>query len=180
MSLRHAILASLGNRPQTGYEIARAFDRGVGYFWQASHQQIYRELGRLTEDGAVEFETVEQTGKPARKVYGLTTRGREALGAWMSTPAAPPVIKDELLVRLYAGTHARRGELRAEVTRHQAAAAVRQAEYEAIAARYFADPETLPDAMRLMHLTLRKGLLTNAAALAWFDEALALLDALDD
>ena len=64
MSLRYAILASLGNRAQTGYEIARAFDRGVGYFWQASHQQIYRELGRLAEDGAVEFETIDQAGKP--------------------------------------------------------------------------------------------------------------------
>ena len=30
-----------------------------------------------------------------------------------------------------------------------------------------------------MHLTLRKGLLTNAAALAWFEEALALLGELD-
>jgi DNA-binding PadR family transcriptional regulator len=178
VSLRHAILASLGNQPQTGYEIARAFDRAIGYFWQASHQQIYRELGRLAEDGAVEFETVEQAGKPARKVYALTAHGRDALAAWMSTPAAPPVVKDELLVRIYAGTHARRGELRAEVARHQAAAVERQAEYEAIAARYFVRPETLAPDMRLMHLTLRKGLLTNGAALAWFDEALALLDEL--
>ena len=132
MSLRYAILASLGNRAQTGYEIARAFDRGVGYFWQASHQQIYRELGRLAEDGAVEFETIDQAGKPARKVYGLTARGRDALRAWMTTPAAPPVVKDELLVRLYAGTHAGPGDLRAEVERHQAACVQRQAEYEAI------------------------------------------------
>ncbi|MEU0155402.1 PadR family transcriptional regulator [Micromonospora fulviviridis] len=42
MSLEHAILVSLLEQPASGYELARRFDRSIGRFWTATHQQIYR------------------------------------------------------------------------------------------------------------------------------------------
>ncbi|MGA7054394.1 MAG: PadR family transcriptional regulator, partial [Mycobacterium sp.] len=42
MALPHAILVSLCERDGSGYELARRFDRSIGYFWAATHQQIYR------------------------------------------------------------------------------------------------------------------------------------------
>ncbi|MFX4748000.1 hypothetical protein ABTB74_18915, partial [Acinetobacter baumannii] len=44
MSLPHVLLTSLLERPSTGFELARRFDRSMGFFWNATHQQIYREL----------------------------------------------------------------------------------------------------------------------------------------
>ena len=44
MSLAHAVLTSLIEKPSSGYELARRFDKSIGYFWHATHQQIYREL----------------------------------------------------------------------------------------------------------------------------------------
>ena len=53
MSLAHAILTALLERPSSGLELARRFDKSIGHFWQATHQQIYRELGRLERDGEI-------------------------------------------------------------------------------------------------------------------------------
>lgn len=52
MSLAHVLLTSLLEKPSTGFELARRFDRSMGFFWNATHQQIYRELnGMLKKDG---------------------------------------------------------------------------------------------------------------------------------
>lgn len=54
MALPHAILVSLSEQAGSGYELARCFaatpvaspapESSVGYFWAATHQQIYRTL----------------------------------------------------------------------------------------------------------------------------------------
>ena len=51
MSLAHALLTSLLEQPSSGYDLARRFDKSIGHFWQATHQQIYRELGRMEKAG---------------------------------------------------------------------------------------------------------------------------------
>ena len=77
MALAHAILVSLLDRPQSGYDLAKRFDQTVGYFWKASHQQIYLELHKLAEAGCVRGEKVEQESRPNRIVYEITALGRE-------------------------------------------------------------------------------------------------------
>ena len=76
MALREVILTVLARHRMTGYEIARNFDQTLSWFWRASHQQIYRELARLDREGCVSFRVVPQQGKPDRKLYGITRRGR--------------------------------------------------------------------------------------------------------
>jgi hypothetical protein len=49
VSLRLAILGSLSSAPASGYDLARQFGLGLGWFWSASHSQIYPELKRLEE-----------------------------------------------------------------------------------------------------------------------------------
>ena len=56
MSIQHALLTSLLEKPSSGYELARRFDKSMGYFWSATHQQIYRELGRMAEAGWLSVE----------------------------------------------------------------------------------------------------------------------------
>ena len=53
MALEHALLVSLRERPGTGIELTRRFDRSIGFFWRATHQQIYRVLRRMEADGWV-------------------------------------------------------------------------------------------------------------------------------
>ena len=64
MSLPHAILTALLDEDLTGYALAKQFDVSLGFFWQASHQQIYRELKGLHLQGGVNVLEVPQHGKP--------------------------------------------------------------------------------------------------------------------
>ena len=59
MSLPHALLTALTEHPGSGSDLAGRFDRSIGYFWQATHQQIYRELARLEAAGWIEGLLVE-------------------------------------------------------------------------------------------------------------------------
>ena len=53
MSLSHVLLTSLLEKPSTGIELGRRFDRSMGFFWNATHQQIYRELSHMLNKGWV-------------------------------------------------------------------------------------------------------------------------------
>ena len=48
MALEHALLVALREQPASGLELAKRFSRSIGFFWSATHQQIYRVLGRTS------------------------------------------------------------------------------------------------------------------------------------
>jgi DNA-binding PadR family transcriptional regulator len=48
------VLTSLLEKASSGYDLARRFDKSIGYFWHATHQQIYRELARMEAAGWIE------------------------------------------------------------------------------------------------------------------------------
>jgi len=102
MALAEAILVCLTERPMSGYDLAKNFDASIGYFWRASHQQIYRELGKLREKGLVSSREVSQEGKPNRIIHTLTKEGKLFLRAWSKKPVNQPSIKDDLMVKFYA------------------------------------------------------------------------------
>lgn len=89
MSLEYAILGFLNYHPYSGYDLKKVLDISVQHFWSADQSQIYRTLMRLTEQGYVDMEKVEQSTRPDRKVYHITPAGRQALVNWLAGP--PPV-----------------------------------------------------------------------------------------
>lgn len=116
MALRDAILVSLSDDAMSGYDLAKHFDQTVGFFWRATHSQIYRELSKLKEKGHVSAEEIQQRGKPNRIIYSITEAGREALLAWSRQPCAPDPVKDDFLVRLYGLEHMDVAALRLHLT----------------------------------------------------------------
>lgn len=78
MNLGNLLLAILEQRTQTGYDLTNRTMPESGA-WQASHQQVYRELGRMTEKGLVSHEIEAQDGKPERKKYSITQGGERVL-----------------------------------------------------------------------------------------------------
>ncbi|EHA1205728.1 TPA: PadR family transcriptional regulator [Vibrio alginolyticus] len=78
MNLGNLLLAILEQRTQTCYDLTNRTMPESGA-WQASHQQVYRELGRMTEKGLVSHEIEAQDGKPDRKKYSITQGGERVL-----------------------------------------------------------------------------------------------------
>jgi DNA-binding PadR family transcriptional regulator len=62
------------------------FDRSIGYFWRATHQQIYRTLRAMEDDGWVFATLVVQHGRPDKKVYTVSDTGRAELARWIAEP----------------------------------------------------------------------------------------------
>ncbi len=87
MSLPHILLGLL-ERPQSGYDLRRAFEGGAAHYWSAELSQIYPALKKLEAAGHVTAtEVVSQKG-PSRKVYERTDSGRNELVAWIRTGPA--------------------------------------------------------------------------------------------
>src|SRR3954447_14734104 len=87
MALEHALLVALREQPAAGLELARRFDRSIGFFWHATHQQIYRVLARMEADGWVRATAVAQSGRPDKRVYAVTDAGERVLAEWLAAPA---------------------------------------------------------------------------------------------
>lgn len=102
MALAEAILVCLTDRPMSGYDLAKTFDASIGFFWRASHQQVYRELARLRDRELVRSTEVEQKGKPNRIMHTITNAGENVVHQWSLKPCKMPSVKDELLVKFYA------------------------------------------------------------------------------
>jgi DNA-binding PadR family transcriptional regulator len=177
MALGDAILACLTEGPMTGYELAKAFDSSIGFFWKTDHQQIYRELSRLRDRGYIQGREVVQSGKPNKLVYTLTADGRAAFRHWAARPSAPPSIKDDLLVRLYAleavDIKPLRADLMARLEHHRD----RYERYERILKKRFPDGTAPPADMGKL-LNLRIGLRHERMVAEWCDEAITALSAL--
>ncbi|WP_079047178.1 PadR family transcriptional regulator [Streptomyces changanensis] len=182
MALDHAILVSLLEQPGSGYELARRFDRSIGHFWTATHQQIYRVLKRMEGDGWVDVRDVPQQGRPDKKEYSVAAAGRAALSAWLREPVEPESLRHDLAVRIRGAAFDDPAALVREVERHRRAHADRLAHYLAGEARDFPPPDTAapdgaaPDAGReLQHVVLRGGIAYERMTIAWLDDVLATL-----
>lgn len=170
MSLAHALLTALVEHSCSGSELARRFDRSIGYFWPATHQQVYRELARLEREGWAASSA--EGGR--RRVYRALPAGRAELAAWVAEPREPKAIRDELLIKLRAdaalGGAGLEATLRLRLDRHRA----KLARYREIDAHAFAalDPGR---EQRLRRLILRAGIDLEELWIQLCEEALAVI-----
>ena len=86
MTIKYALLGLLAHSPCHGYEMKQEFERIFSQMREVSAGQIYALMTRLTSEGKVSCETVEQKNSPPRKVYSLTEKGREDLMNWLESP----------------------------------------------------------------------------------------------
>ena len=176
MSLKYAILGALVERPSTGYEITKRMDGSIGFFWGASHQQVYRELAVLDEESLVAFQEEAQEGKPDKKIYSLTKKGMQELKAWIASPLEESRAKDSFLLKIFCGHLIAPDVLRAEVLLHQRAHQQRYSEYQKIERENFSDPDQLSKRGQFQYLALRRGLIYEKGWLSWCREVLTLIE----
>lgn len=176
MSLAYAILATLAHQECSGYDLAKRFDESVGYFWSSTHQQIYRELSQLEAKGWIRSETIEQEDRPNKKLFNLTPLGRQKMVEWMAQPSKRSKHKEEILVKLFAGSLMEPHQLAVELVRSRASHQHQLETYRSIAQQYFPDPATLSFADKCQYLTLRQGIRHETNWVEWCDEALSVLE----
>lgn len=181
MALKHVLLTVLHHRPATGYEVLKEFEAVLGFFWDASHQQIYRDLGRLSDDGLVRFEVVDQDDRPDKKVYYITEEGREVLRRWVEGPMDRKRVREDLLVKLLAGELVGRDGMKDIIRGQRGVQEAQLSTYRAIEKEYFSATPIgeLPFDEQMAYLALRRGITGVEAWLAWADEAEKVITKLD-
>src|SRR3954451_9290860 len=103
VALEHALLVSLSERPAAGLELARRFDRSIGFFWSATHQQIYKVLRRMEDDGWVVASAGEARSTERR--YSVTAEGEDVLAEWIGAPTPAAALRSELAVKLRGASY---------------------------------------------------------------------------
>ena len=99
MNVRTLCLAILHHREATGYEIRKLSTEGeYAYFVDASFGSIYPALAKLEDEGLVSCRLEQQDGKPARKVYAINDKGRDALRAGLKESPTPDIFRSEFLL----------------------------------------------------------------------------------
>lgn len=175
MALQHAIMTALLEDTMSGYELAKSFDSSLGFFWRASHQQIYQELRKLSDKKLLSSETVPQEGKPSKIVYTLTAKGAETLDEWVYGPSKVQDAKDDLLVKMYNLNHDNVAHLVAELEHRREIMMGRLYLYERIRRRHYDDPKSLSIRRKGVYLALTAGVTQGEQFLRWCDEALETL-----
>ncbi len=97
------LLGLLAIEPMSGYDLGLTIRGSVGYFWNESYGQIYPNLKKLANDGFVSCKTERQKGKPDRRIYSITPKGRERLMTWLAVSPQPEIPRNELLLKLFFG-----------------------------------------------------------------------------
>ena len=172
MSLSHALMTSLLEKSSSGYDLARRFDKSIGYFWRATHQQIYRELARMENAGWIASEAAPDGGRTRKKIYHVLDAGRAELERWAQEPAPLVDMRDEFMVRLRADAVIGPLGMHAEVERRLALHSTKLAAYRAIEARDFPANKPLNREARIQHLILQTGIMYEQSWVQWCEQAL--------
>ncbi len=102
MSLKHALLALLGEQPSHGYELKSRFSDALGPLWPLREAQVYNNLRILERDGLVAPDEQDRQRSGAdRKSYCVTDAGRLALTEWLESPVRESrKLKDDFYLKL--------------------------------------------------------------------------------
>lgn len=101
MDVKTLCLGVLTERPMTGYEIKKLFETGFRHFFVAGFGSIYPALAELAQAGLVTVESVEQEGRPDKKVYRIAPAGRQALVDELAATAPRHKVRSEFLALIY-------------------------------------------------------------------------------
>ncbi|MFF9819476.1 PadR family transcriptional regulator [Streptomyces sp. NPDC014006] len=98
MSLRHALLGLLSERPASGYDLLKTFETSLANVWPATQSQIYTELTKLAGSGLI---TVAAEGPRGRKEYALTDEGMAELRHWLTQTEPQRNTRSDILLRVF-------------------------------------------------------------------------------
>jgi PadR family transcriptional regulator AphA len=159
----YVVLGMIGLRgPSTSYDLKRAINRSIGYFWTFPHAGLYSEPQRLESMGLLSADS-EEDGR-RRRTYSLTEEGLRELRAWLAAPTNEHFqLRDVAELKLFFNELGEPDNVlrlaREQITQHEERIRV----YEDMQRRYGEVEEVAP-----RMVTLRLGLEMEHAALRFW------------
>jgi DNA-binding PadR family transcriptional regulator len=106
--VREVLLALLAGEAAHGYQLRARLALALGPLAEALNDgQVYVTLNRLQKAGLLSSRRVGQADRPDRKVYELTSAGRERVAEWLEDTSWPKPAPAEFHLKLVAAAAAR-------------------------------------------------------------------------
>jgi PadR family transcriptional regulator AphA len=163
-----AVLGLLADGEHSGYDLLRAAERSVGFFWTPAKTQLYAVLRKLVDNGFATSRLVRQQDRPDKTLYRLTDAGLERLRAGLEQVHSS-VNKNPLELRIFFGAHRPVDSVVADLEAVRDHAREHLAELERIEGTFDHGEHLFP------YLTLLRGKENARADVAWAERALELL-----
>jgi PadR family transcriptional regulator AphA len=175
----YVLLGMLSIEPnKSGYDLRKAVESSVGYFWGESYGQIYPTLKQLAAEGLIAPSKPSSAPKQRRQEYSLTDAGRLCLQEWLAQPFQNDPPRNEFLLKLFFGREAAPSVSIAHIRdlqqKNQHMLAALQ-ELDALAR----SQTTQNPHLHYWMLTLSLGTALTRAALEWGESALQQLVAME-
>lgn len=178
MSLPHAILGLLLDRPMTGYDLKLLFDKELNSFWPAQMSQIYRELGNLEAKEWVDSRIEVQESRPDRKVYSITTPGKQIFAEWMNRfpKSLLSPCRDEFALRVFLGSRSSRDEMQFQLRRFIREKQSEIATFTLLEKNYETMAKKNTDQAMYRRMTMRRSNIVAEALILWAEDCLEELE----
>jgi DNA-binding PadR family transcriptional regulator len=175
MSLNYAILSFLNFAPMSGYDLKKYFDDSIHHFWSATQSHIYRSLNQMEDEGWITHESVEQEGRPDRKVYSITPLGQQNLHTWLTTPLPLDNLREAWLIQIFFAHNLSNPELESLLAARLTAVRERLCGLQGDAQESLyrnAQNIGIARASALWQMTLDYGIAMYQAEIAWLETAI--------
>lgn len=170
---RYAILGILSIASGTGYDIKKYCDTVISNFWNENFGHIYPVLNQLLLEGMIK---TEESPSPRKKVYTITSAGREEFLNWLAEPPIQQPVRSEFLLKLAFASNLPKVEVVKLITEYKQLHLNRLNKYQQMDNDMKKGiKEISGDREIYLYAPLRYGILNTQAVLAWCDEILELL-----
>lgn len=106
MSVKHAVLGLVIERPGYGYELIQRVEERIGG-WRPSKVAVYPALHQLRREQLIQERDSRDHVAPAHRGvtwYEATAAGRAHFKEWMHGPLEPAPLRDEMRIRIAFAT----------------------------------------------------------------------------
>jgi PadR family transcriptional regulator AphA len=192
VSLRHALLGVLKDKPLTGYDLVRHFQGTVCFLWSAPQSQIYPELRRMEAAGLIQAKVAPRGQRAQKRIYSVTEDGMQELRRWATDFIPLPAQRDPVILKAaffdLAPLDSVREQLRAHIAQYQWRMEQWQARAEAIGERraelvevwLARQPKERHQSIIQLKIHALEGLIARARSeIAWARQGLALCDEIE-
>ena len=164
----YVLLGLLSHEPMTGYEMKKRLDTSLRFFWSGSYGSIYPTLNQLETEGKVTKEDTSSNGRE-KISYSITAYGKETLKEWLKKPAEKDELRYETLLKLFFGNENGFEGAKEHIERFEEKCRGELAVLNMFAKNLMQYLED--DTHKYYYLTVRFGIKTYEAYLAWCKEA---------
>jgi len=174
---RFIILAFLYSKPGSGYQIKKAIENSVAYFWKESYGQIYPKLKEMAHAGLVELQNKESSRPVRSNIYEITEKGKQILLDWLSTEAVQTPPRLEILLKLFFGDLVESSVMSDMISRYRCK---NENELEVLQSILKGYSEKPAGHAAYGKMTVEYGIQALTAVIEWCDKTLKILERLDD